>query len=101
MDPAVVLVHMDSAVVLDHSWVVARAVPMDLVVADHHNLLVVAGIPHLVVRCNPVAVVGSPGMDSPWVVDSLLEELGCIDAQLDCIGLPEDHNLAEESLRVC
>lgn len=101
------LVHRDQAVVLDHNPVAERAAPTGLVVVEHHTLPAVVDIRHLVVHWNLVGVVdslevvGSPEVDSPWAVDSLLEEgLGCIDEELDCIDRSEDHSLAEESLRV-
>ncbi len=94
------LVRMEQPVVLDHSRVVVRTVPIDLVVVDRHTLLAEAGSRHLAVRCNHVVVVGSLEVGS-LEVDSLLEELGCIDEQFGYIGLPEDHNLAGESLRIC
>lgn len=95
------LVHMDQAVVLDHTPVVERAAPTGLVEVAHHTLPAVVDIRHLVVHWNLVGVVGSLEVDSPWAVDSLLEEgLGWTDEQLDCIDRLGDHNLAEESLKV-
>ena len=71
---------MDQAVVLDYSPVVARAVPIELVMADPHTLPAVGDTPLLTVHCKLVAVVGSFEVDSPRAVDSFLgDELDYID----------------------
>jgi hypothetical protein len=101
------LVHIDPAVVLDHSLAAEEADPIDLAEADHSLPVVVDNLLR-VVRHTLAVMVDSPEEGSLLVVGSLLEaenllavDLDYIDRQLDCTGREAGHDLAGEILENC
>jgi hypothetical protein len=90
------------SVVLEHSPVAEEAVPIDLVVVVRHKFPALGDSLPQCVRHNFDVMLDGFGWGDWSVPDSLLgAESDCNNGQIDCIDRPDDHNLAEESLKIC